>query len=60
MRRVSVRGLAARNNALGVVLRPDSEQASIRSKQCWQAATMEVLVSVGTNNFAPRVHHARS
>jgi len=49
-----------RGNALGVVLRAAFEQTGVPSKQCWQAATIEVLVCLGTNNFAPRAHDARS
>ena len=44
MNDVPVRGWH-RGNGLGVVLRPDSEQASIRSEQCWPVGTiaMEVI-----------------
>ncbi len=60
LKRVPVPGLAARNDALGVSLRAASAQTRVPSKQCWKAATIEALMCLGTNNFAPIAHHARS
>ena len=61
MNDVPVRGWH-RGNGLGVVPRPDSEQACIRSEQCWPAGTiaMEVIVGVGISNFVLMQQNALS
>ena len=44
----------------GLVLRPDAEQASVRSEQCWPVGTMEVIVGVGISNFVLMQQNALS